>query len=190
MQFQTQSDRLPISLSTPLLNRVYQFARQAHKGQVRKYTGESYVRHCVQVADLVGRVSQDEELKAAALLHDTVEDTGVMFVDIDRRFGSRICDLVGQVTDVSIFHGTGLNRRDRKKMDREHLSYSTAAGATLKLADLIDNTQSITRHDPKFAAVYMREKAQLLEVLRHGHPLLLTIAENLVDDYHKGHNND
>jgi hypothetical protein len=51
---------------------------------------------------------------------------------------------------------------------------------TIKLADLCSNTKSIVEHDPKFAAVYLDEKAMLLNVMRHGSPWLWNKANNIL----------
>ena len=62
-----------------LVRRAFAFAKAAHEavGQMRKYTGEPYIVHPVEVADIVQTVAHTEVMLAAALLHDTVEDTGV-----------------------------------------------------------------------------------------------------------------
>ncbi len=78
--------------------------------------------------------------------------------------------LVLEVTDVS--RPEDGNREARKAIDREHLARSSPEGATIKLADLIDNTKSIVAHDKGFARVYLPEMEKLLEVLRHGDPAL------------------
>jgi hypothetical protein len=55
---------------------------------------------------------------------------------------------------------------------------------TIKLADLIDNSLDIQKHDPNFAKVYMQEKKALLEVLREGDATLYARAKKIVDDYY------
>jgi len=59
-----------------------------------------------------------------------------------------------------------------------------AAVKTIKLADLLDNTEDITLHDPKFARVYMAEKAALLPALQGGNELLWKQAEAQIARYH------
>jgi (p)ppGpp synthase/HD superfamily hydrolase len=142
------------------------FATCAHRCQQRKYTGEPYVNHCESVARIVAAYTPDQEVIAAAVLHDTVEDTDVTLAEIEATFGPRVAKLVGEVTDVS--RPEDGNRETRKRLDREHLAMSSPKGATIKLADLIDNTSSIVMHDKGFAKAYLREKESLLEVLKHG----------------------
>ena len=71
-----------------------------------------------------------------------------------------------EVTDVSRpSDGVRVVRKDK---DKEHLARSSAGGATIKLADLIDNAVGIAANDKGFAPVYLRECEELLPVLRQG----------------------
>lgn len=146
------------------------FATCAHRRQKRKYTGEPYVAHCRAVARIVADFAAKPEVIAAAALHDVLEDTEVTPAELRDVFGERVALLVLEVTDISRLEDG--NREVRKRLDREHLARSSPEGATIRLADLIDNTFSIVAHDKGFARAYLREKELLLEVLRHGNPAL------------------
>ena len=63
------------------------FAYEKHKRQRRKYTGEPYINHCLEVVALVACVTSDKSMISAAFLHDTVEDCGVTFKEIQELFG-------------------------------------------------------------------------------------------------------
>jgi (p)ppGpp synthase/HD superfamily hydrolase len=158
-------------MDTNLIDKARAFATRAHGTQLRKYCGRPYIEHPEAVAELVACVPHTDEMIAAALLHDTVEDTWVTLDDIEREFGAEVAGLVRSLTDVS--RPEDGNRAARKAIDREHLSHSSPQAATIKLADLIDNSVSICAHDPAFAKVYLLEKAALLEVLTHGDTTLL-----------------
>ncbi len=160
------------------LEAALDFATKAHEGQVRKYTGEPYICHPISVARLVAAVTNDKAMIAAALLHDTVEDTDVTLDEIERLFGSDVASLVESLTDVSTPQD-GL-RRMRKEVDRLHTAKASPRAKTIKLADLIDNSRSIIERDPKFAKVYIGEKRRLLEVLTEGDPFLLSEAWRIV----------
>lgn len=159
------------------------FAAGAHAaiGQKRKYVNEDYIEHPSRVAALVEHVLPFPNVIAAAWLHDVVEDTEVTLKQIRYLFGFEIEDLVEQLTDVS--QRSDGNRAVRRAIDLEHTSRASPDAKTIKLADLIDNTSSITEHDPDFAKVYMAEKRDLLGVLTEGHPALFKRAKQLVDDY-------
>lgn len=158
-----------------LEEKALKFATEAHKGQLRKYTNEPYIVHPVAVAELVKAVDWcTSEMVAAALLHDTVEDTEVTLQDIYREFGFVISEMVDHLTDIS--KPEDGNREKRKKLDREHIAKSDLEVKTIKLADLIDNSRTISRYDPKFWKVYRIEKLKLLDVLKEGDGNLWEIA--------------
>jgi (p)ppGpp synthase/HD superfamily hydrolase len=160
-----------------LETRALAFAKAAHEAidQRRKYTNEPYIVHPMAVAELVRSVPHTSEMVAAAYLHDVVEDTPVTIDEIREEFGAEVGELVDWLTDVSK-PGDG-NRRIRKEHDRQHLAKAPPAAKTIKLADLIDNTHSIKKHDPHFWKVYRREKLALLEVLGEGDATLLKRAK-------------
>lgn len=156
---------------------AFEFASYAHRNQVRKYTGEPYINHCLDVAAIVTPYAPSafvDEMIAAATLHDTVEDCEVPLRLIYTIFGDNVGDLVRDLTDVS--KPSDGNRETRKKIDLEHTRNASVHAKTIKLADLISNTSTIVQYDPDFARVYLREKERLLEVLSDGHPDLFQRA--------------
>jgi len=166
-----------------LISRARKFATSAHQhiDQRRKYTHQPYEVHLKAVARLVAEVTTDVRLVAAAWLHDTVEDTLATHADIETEFGKEIAQLVYELTDISR-PGDG-NRAARKALDREHLAQASPGAQTIKLADLIDNTADICRHDEEFGQVFLREAQQLLDVLDKGDPLLFSRAQKVVSRY-------
>lgn len=150
--------------------RDYAVKAHAHLNHRRKYSLEHYDVHLQEVANLVASVADDPEMIAAAWLHDAVEDTVVTLLDIEQQFGAAVAQLVGELTDVSV--SSDGNRATRKAIDRAHLATASPRGKTIKLADLIHNSQDICAHDPEFAKVYLTEMASLLEVLTDGDPAL------------------
>jgi (p)ppGpp synthase/HD superfamily hydrolase len=166
-----------------LVQRAAEFATAAHEGQIRKYTGEPYIVHPIEVMEIVRTVCEDPAVLAAALLHDTVEDCDVTIEDIQGCFGDRVASLVDQLTDQS--KPEDGNRRVRKEIDRKHLAGACAEAQTVKLADLISNSDSILEHDRSFSRLYMKEKLLLLGVLIRGDSTLLVRALRIVADYHE-----
>jgi len=82
------------------IQRAYQYAEKAHAGQKRA-SGEAYITHCVSVAAILGEMRVPAIMIAAALLHDTVEDTNVTLDDLRRDFGDEITKLVDGVTKLT-----------------------------------------------------------------------------------------
>ncbi|MBN2469906.1 MAG: bifunctional (p)ppGpp synthetase/guanosine-3',5'-bis(diphosphate) 3'-pyrophosphohydrolase [Anaerolineae bacterium] len=82
-----------------LIERAYNRAEQAHQGQKRR-SGEPFFVHCLAVARILAELNMDAPTIAAALLHDTVEDTSLTLEDIEREFGVDVARLVDGVTKM------------------------------------------------------------------------------------------
>jgi (p)ppGpp synthase/HD superfamily hydrolase len=159
-----------------LVERAKDFAIAAHTSinHRRKYTQAPYSEHLQNVANLVGSVTDDEEVLSAAWLHDVVEDTPKALEEIEVEFGKSVAYLVDCLTDVS--KPSDGNRSVRKELDRRHLAKADPRAKTIKLADLIDNCRDICKHGKGFAKIYVREMYDLLQVLRDGDPKLYGLA--------------
>lgn len=153
-------------------------ARTAHATQLRKYTKEPYLTHVFSVAGLVASVTHDEDVIAAALLHDTVEDSELTIENIKELFGPRISNMVYYVTDISTPKDG--NRATRKAIEREHISKGSYESKTIKLADLIDNLRTIIPFDSKFAKIFINEKELLLPHLKEGNSVLYKLASDII----------
>ena len=101
-----------------LLFRALAFAAHKHRDQRRKDAEASpYINHPIALAQVLtgeGGVT-DIEVLAAALLHDTIEDTATTGEELEREFGGRIAAIVAEVTD-----DTGLPKAERKRLQIEH----------------------------------------------------------------------
>lgn len=75
------------------------FAAKAHDGMRRKLSNSPYILHPMEVASIIGTITDDGHVIAAGLLHDTVEDTNVTNEDIKRAFGERVAFLVSCETE-------------------------------------------------------------------------------------------
>lgn len=83
-----------------LAHEAYEFAREAHEGQERKGDGSPYINHPVELARLLHSAGDnDEELLAAAFLHDVVEDTDTTLDEIEDGFGKGVRDLVDAMSE-------------------------------------------------------------------------------------------
>src|SRR5919108_4202601 len=85
--------------STPLLQKAYGFADEAHRGQVQAVNDQPYIEHPAAVASVVRSGGWDDEMVAAALLHDVVEDSETDVAAVRERFGERVAGLVETMTD-------------------------------------------------------------------------------------------
>lgn len=129
-----------------LILKAAQFAAHKHRDQRRKDVNASpYINHPIALASILGEEGQvaDESVLAAALLHDTVEDTETSHDELRGQFGDEIADMVAEVTDTKWL----------EKNSRKRLQISKAAGAShgarlVKLADKIANLRDIIASPP------------------------------------------
>lgn len=82
-----------------VFDRAIVFATNAHCGQIRKGDGRPYILHPMAVASIVGAYTADDEVLAAAVLHDTMEDAGVTKDDLADKFGNRVADMVAALSE-------------------------------------------------------------------------------------------
>lgn len=117
------------------------FAAGKHRGQRRKDTGATpYINHPLAVARALCREGgvEDPAILAAALLHDTIEDTATTYEELRGRYGARVADLVVEVTDVKF-----LGKRTRKVLQRAKAHRASAAARQIKIADTLCNLRDI-----------------------------------------------
>mgnify|MGYP003312355201 FL=1 len=86
-------------LNTPVGESALRFAKECHKGQVRKGTTRPYITHCMEVARILNKHGYSEEIVIAGLLHDTVEDTEATLEDLRIGFGEEVSNLVKYVSE-------------------------------------------------------------------------------------------
>lgn len=169
------------------VNAAMWFMIGAHEavGQKVKWTGAAYYHHplqthrlLIELCDRFGiEVTWEEE--CAMLLHDVIEDTGVLFDCIERFFGPVVLEIVEGLTDVA--KPEDGNRAARIKINREHSAHAHPSAKKCKISDLCCNTRSIVEQNRGFAHVYLPEKRLLLtEALNDVHPKLLEYAWQVV----------
>lgn len=133
-------------LNTELLDRAIVFAVQAHAGTERRGKGFPYIIHPMEAMEIVATMTTDQEILAAAALHDTVEDTEVTVEQIRDEFGDRIAALVADesedrpegVTEEESWH-------DRKRAAINHLAKASHDAKMVALGDKLSNMRAIAR---------------------------------------------
>ena len=149
------------------LDFVHDYARKAHEGQVRKYTGEPYVEHCIAVARLFQTMGPvNAKALYAAVLHDTVEDTDITFDDLRRDFDDTIAEYVWYLTKPEEFVG---DRAQRKALDRARLALAPDDVKFVKICDIMHNAGSIKEHDPEKWESWRDEMILLLDAMKAHH---------------------
>jgi (p)ppGpp synthase/HD superfamily hydrolase len=160
-----------------VLKLVTAFARQAHGDQRRKFADEPYVNHLVRVMETCQQYSSDIAVLSAALLHDTLEDTGTSIVEI-RNFllpllgedkTERTVKLVEELTDVYTKKKyPQWNRRTRRTKETVRLSKTSPDAQTIKYADILDNSLDIHKAESDFTRVFLFECRDILKTIPAG----------------------
>ena len=132
---------------TNLLLKALSFAAYKHRYQPRKGVKPiPYINHPIAVADLLVRTGNvgDPESIAAALLHDTVEDTGTTLAELEAEFGPVISQLVAELSDDK-----SLPKEERKRRQVEHAASLSDRARSIKLCDKISNLRDVVGDPPK-----------------------------------------
>ncbi|HET7591204.1 MAG TPA: HD domain-containing protein [Solirubrobacterales bacterium] len=125
---------------SPLVRAAYEKARVAHEGQVRNGSGGMpYLKHPVRVAALLDERGYGEEVVAAALLHDVVEDSDTTLDELREKFGDVVAGLVGSMTDDESID----DYRQRKAEHRERLAAAPAEAMAIYGADKLTNVSTL-----------------------------------------------
>ncbi len=150
---------------TYLVQRVYATARKWHKGQYRK-SGEEYITHPVAVATILAELGIGPITIAAALLHDTVEDTDYSLENLRAEFGEEIAMLVDGVTKLDkVTYGDAAQAETVRKMI---VAMSKDIRVlVIKLADRLHNARTWGFMPPAKASKKARETLEIYAPLAH-----------------------
>jgi len=128
------------------LDRAIIFAVKAHAGTERRGKGFPYIVHPMEAVEIVSTITADQELLAAAALHDVVEDTEVSLEELRREFGDRIADLVASESDS---FEPGISEEDswhsRKQAAIDRLARASHDAKIVALGDKLSNMRAIAR---------------------------------------------
>lgn len=143
------------------LEKADRFAAQKHLHQDRKFEHVPYIVHPRHVASIVSEFTDDEEVIAAALLHDTLEDTETTPEEIRLGFGERVLRLVLDLTNEeekkAALGKTPYLVGKMKELEGDAL--------LLKLADRLSNVSGLENSPPEFQARYARESFHMMEAV-------------------------
>ena len=133
-------------LDTKLLDRAILFAVKAHSGTERRGKGFPYIVHPMEAMEIVATMTSDQELLAAAVLHDTVEDTSVTIEEIKREFGERIATIVENESDKEYKDKSEEESwHERKRAAIENLAKASHDAKIVALGDKLSNMRAIWR---------------------------------------------
>jgi (p)ppGpp synthase/HD superfamily hydrolase len=159
---------------------VIDFIKEQHKGQFRKFTLAPYWIHPIRTAVLVMKYKQShkiDELVIAALLHDTVEDTGLSLDSIKEKYGELVHNLVKELTSDK-----ELSKGELKlKYLQEKMTKMSTWGLVIKLCDRLDNVSDFLFSSKTFIEKYKLETKEILSYLGYNRKLTDTHISIILD---------
>lgn len=171
---------------------AWNFAKKAHRGQVRKFINKPYFgAHVVKVNGIVKQYTTDEDLLCAALLHDTLEDCyedpEVGLVELKELFGSRVGNLVWELTSDGDeidddYYGSKANYLTDKMI---HISDDALI---IKLADRLQNISDAFTASERFRNKYFEETTKIIDTIKK-HRQFNRIQSLLISDIESKLNN-
>ena len=150
---------------TSVVERAFEVAERAHKGQLRK-SGDPYITHPVAVAEILLDFGLDANSIAAALLHDTVEDTSYSQESLRKDFGPEVASLVDGVTKLDrLTYGPTAEAETVRKM--VVAMAKDIRVLVIKLADRLHNARTWQYVEPESAERKARETLDIYAPLAH-----------------------
>jgi len=144
-----------------LIDQAKDLATQRHAGQTR-FDGTEYIVHPLRVADTVRQHMQNssdlDSLIAAALLHDTLEDTDTSYQELEKLFGELVAGLVLEVTSSP----SAIKHYGKGDYLLHKMTYMTPYALTIKLADRLDNVTDLKGCTPEYLKRYLAETEYIL----------------------------
>ena len=126
-----------------MLRQAFEFAREAHQGQARK-SGEPFILHPIEVGIILADLRMDAETIAAALLHDTVEDTKVTAEEVEKTFNAQVRALVEGVTKITRIEVESLTDEQAATIRKMFVAMSKDIRViVIKLADRLHNMRTL-----------------------------------------------
>jgi guanosine-3',5'-bis(diphosphate) 3'-pyrophosphohydrolase len=149
------------------VRRAYAFAAARHQGQTR-HSGEAYITHPLGVAKIAAELGLDTSTIVAALLHDTVEDTGTALADIEAEFGGEVASLVDGVTKLTRIHFESKEEQQAENYRKLIISMSSDIRVLLvKLCDRLHNMRTLGYVPKAKQITTARETLEIYAPLAH-----------------------
>ncbi len=150
-----------------LLTRAYRFSEASHRGQQRA-SGEPYLSHPLEVANLLVDFKMDVVTVTAGLLHDVLEDTGATKDDLEREFGREIADLVDGVTKIGKLAFSSREERQAENFRKMLVAMARDLRVLMiKLADRLHNMRTLHYLAPDKARKIAQETLDIYAPLAH-----------------------
>ncbi len=162
---QVQANRPSEDIS--LIRKAWEFCVQHHAGQMRA-SGEPYIIHPLEVAEVLAEMKLDATAIAAGLLHDSVEDTPATSEEINAGFGDQVAHIVEGVTKIDKIQFANREDRQAENVRKMLLAMVTDVRVVLiKLADRLHNMRTLEHLKPERQEAIARETMDIYAPLAH-----------------------
>ncbi len=149
------------------IHRAYLFAKKAHEGQLRK-SGEDYIGHPVEVANILAELEQDTATVCAGLLHDTIEDCGVTKDQLNEKFGEEVSLLVDGVTKLGKLTFQSQEEAQAENFRKMFLAMAKDLRVVIiKLADRLHNMRTLKHMSKQKQMEKAKETKDIFSPLAH-----------------------
>jgi guanosine-3',5'-bis(diphosphate) 3'-pyrophosphohydrolase len=153
--------------ATRVVERAFDIAEGAHAGQTRK-SGDPFITHPLQVATICAQLGLDETTVAAALLHDSVEDTELSLVDIERDMGYEVALLIDGVTKLDKIRFRSADQARAENLRKMMVATARDVRVLLiKIADRLHNMRTLDPLRPERRELIARETLEIYAPLAH-----------------------
>src|SRR5712691_3597740 len=150
-----------------IVRKAYEFSQRYHAGQMRA-SGEPYLVHPLEVANVLAEMKMDTTAIVAGLLHDSVEDTSVTIVDIRREFGEQVAHIVEGVTKISKIDFASREERQAENVRKMVLAMVDDIRVVLiKLADRLHNMRTLAALPPERQHKIAQETLEIYAPIAH-----------------------
>lgn len=128
---------------TSLIDKAISYAVIHHKNTFRKGKNVPYIIHPLEAMSIVANITEDNELIAAAALHDLIEDTDVTYLDLKHEFGERIANIVKEESYNMLPNYEKLSWKEKRELALNKLKNASLDSKIVALADKLSNIRAI-----------------------------------------------
>jgi GTP pyrophosphokinase len=155
------------SANVSRLREAFAYARAAHDGQLRK-DGSSFISHPLAAAEIVAEMGLDEDSVIAALLHDSIEDTGATHTEISKKFGGDVADIVEGVTKLTRVTYTSKEEEQMENLRKMLMAMARDIRVILiKIADRLHNMRTLEYQSTTKQAIKALETMEIYAPIAH-----------------------
>jgi GTP pyrophosphokinase len=150
-----------------IIDKAFAIAEEAHRGQLRK-SGHAFITHPIGVATIVAQLGLDERTVAAALLHDSVEDTYMSLSDVENQLGFEVAALIDGVTKLDKIGFRSIDQARAENLRKMMIATAKDIRVILiKIADRLHNMRTLAPLRPEKRELIARETLEIYAPLAH-----------------------